>query len=86
MVPVLLLTTATQSLSTLGILVLAAIAPAAGKGLGVSPALIGYQVGIVFFGAMVSTSAAGGIVTRYGAVRSSQLTLWLIAAGCAISA
>ena len=84
--PVLLLTTATQSLSTLGILVLAAIAPAAGKGLGVSPALIGYQVGIVFFGAMVSTSAAGGIVTRYGAVRSSQLTLWLIAAGCAISA
>jgi len=83
---VLLLTTATQSLSTLGILVLAAIAPAAGKGLGVSPALIGYQVGIVFFGAMISTSAAGGIVSRYGAVRSSQLTLWLIAAGCAISA
>jgi len=83
---VLLLTTATQSLSTLGILVLAAIAPAAGKGLGVSPALIGYQVGIVFFGAMISTSAAGGIVARYGAVRSSQLTLWLIAAGCAITA
>lgn len=84
--PVLLLTTATQSFSTLGILVLAAIAPAAGRGLGVSPALIGYQVGMVFFGAMISAAAAGGIVMRYGAVRSSQLTLWLIAAGCAISA
>ena len=80
------LTTATQSLSTLGILALAAVAPAAGKGLGVSPALIGYQVGIVFFGAMLSAAAAGGIVMRYGAVRASQLSLWLIAVGCAISA
>jgi len=52
----------------------------------VSPALIGYQVGLVFFGAMVSAAAAGGIVMRYGAVRASQLSLWLIAAGCAISA
>ncbi len=84
--PVLVLTTATQSLSTLGILVLAAVAPAAAKGLGVSPALIGYQVGIVFFGAMLSASAAGGIVMRYGAVRSSQMSLWLIAAGCAVTA
>ena len=84
--PVLALTTATQSFSTLGILVLAAVAPAVAKGLGVSPALIGYQVGIVFFGAMLSTSAAGGIVMRFGAVRSSQITLWLIAAGCALSA
>ena len=84
--PVLALTTATQSLSTLGILVLAAVAPAAAKGLGVSPALIGYQVGIVFFGAMVSAAAAGGIVMRYGAVRASQVTLWLIGGGCAMSA
>ncbi len=84
--PVLAVTTATQSFSTLGILALAAVAPAVGKGLGVSPALIGYQVGMVFFGAMVSAAAAGGIVMRYGAVRASQLSLWLIAAGCAISA
>jgi len=83
---VLALTTATQSFSTLGILALAAVAPAVAKGLGVSPALIGYQVAIVFFGAMLSASAAGGIVVRYGAVRASQLSLWLIAAGCAVSA
>ena len=79
-------TTATQSFSTLGILALAAVAPAVGKGLGVSPALIGYQIGMVFFGAMLSAAAAGGIVMRYGAVRASQLSLWLIAAGCGISA
>src|SRR6185312_9527845 len=35
---------------------------------------------------MVSASLAGGIVVRYGAVRASQMTLWLIAAGCALSA
>lgn len=51
-----------------------------------SPALIGYQVGVVFFGAMVSAATAGGIVMRYGAVRASQVTLWLIGAGCAMSA
>ncbi len=84
--PVLALTTATQAFSTLGVLALAAVAPAAGHALGVSPALIGYQVGIVFFGAMVSAAAAGGLVIRHGAVRSSQLSLWLIALGCAMSA
>lgn len=84
--PVLALTTATQSFSTLGILALAAVAPAAATDLGVSPALIGYQVGIVFFGAMLSSSATGGIVARYGPVRASQLSLWLIGAGCAVSA
>lgn len=84
--PVLALTTATQSFSTLGVLALAAVAPAAAAGVGVSPALIGYQVGIVFFGAMVSAAAAGGVVMRYGPVRASQLSLWLIALGCAVSA
>ena len=84
--PVLAVTTATQSFSTLGVLALAAIAPAAASGIGVSPALIGYQVGMVFFGAMLSASVAGGVVMRYGAVRASQLSLWAIAVGCAISA
>jgi len=84
--PVLAVTTATQSFSTLGILALAAIAPAAAKGIGVSPALIGYQVGMVFFGAMLSAAVAGGVVMRHGPVRASQISLWTIAAGCAISA
>ena len=83
---VLAVTTATQALSTLGALALAAIAPAAAATLGVSPALIGYQVGLVFFGAMLSASIAGGVVMRYGPVRASQIALAALACGCALSA
>jgi MFS family permease len=82
---VLAVTTATQAFSTLGILALAAVAPAAASALGVSPALIGYQVGLVFFGAMLSASIAGGVVMRYGAVRASQIALSMLAVGCAAS-
>lgn len=83
---VLLVTTATQAFSTLGCLALAAVAPSAAASLGVSAALIGYQVGLVFFGAMLSASFAGGMVMRYGAVRTSQLSLWIVAVGCVLSA
>ena len=82
---VLAVTTSTQALSTLGILALASVAPAAAKALGTSPALIGYQVGLVFFGGMLSASFAGGVVMRYGAVRASQIALATVAAGCAAS-
>ena len=79
-------TTATQSLTTLGALALAAIAPRAAQDLGVSAALIGYQVGAVYFGAMISALYGGGLVRRLGATRTSQLALWLVAAGCMLSA
>lgn len=83
---VLAVTTATQAFSTLGILALAAMAPNAAAELGISHALIGYQVALVFFGAMLASLVAGGLVRRYGAVRTSQLSLWTVAAGCACSA
>ncbi len=83
---VLAVTTSTQAFSTLGALALAAVAPRAAADLGVSPALIGYQVGLVFFGAALSAPFAGGLVLRHGAVRTSQLSLWTVAAGCALSA
>jgi MFS family permease len=83
---VLAVTTATQALSTLGALALAAVAPAAAATLGVSAALIGYQVGLVFFGAMLSASIAGGVVMRHGPVRASQIALAMVASGCALSA
>ncbi len=82
---VLAVTTATQAFSTLGVLALAAVAPDAAERLGVSPALIGYQVGLVFFGAVLSASVAGGVVLRHGPVRASQVALWVVALGCAIS-
>lgn len=85
-VPVLAVTTATQSLTTLGSLALAAIAPKAALELGVSPALIGYQVGVLYIGAMLAALVGGNVALRLGATRTSQLALWLVAAGCLFSA
>ena len=85
-IPVLLATTATQSLTTLGALALASVAPRAAADLGVSPALIGYQVAVVYLGAMVTAPVGGGLVKRLGATRTSQSALWLVAAGCLLSA
>ncbi len=85
-VPVLSVTTATQAFSTLGALALAAVAPRAAADLGVSPALIGYQVGLMFLAAASSALFAGGLVRRFGPVRTSQLSLWLVGTGCLCSA
>jgi len=83
--PVLAVTTATQVLTTLGALALAAVAPKAAAELGTSPALIGYQVAIVYFGGLIAALLGGGLVRRLGATRISQIGLWLVAAGCVVS-
>ena len=85
-VQVIAVTTSTQVLTTLGALALTAVAPKAAAELGVSPALIGYQVSIVYFGALVAALVGGGLVRRLGATRVNQLGLWLVAAGCLLSA
>jgi MFS family permease len=85
-VPVLLFTTTTQALATLGILALAAVAPNAARDLDLSASLIGYQVALSFFGGMQTALFGGGFVRRLGAARTSQLALWLVAAGAALSA
>ncbi|MGQ0546824.1 MAG: MFS transporter [Betaproteobacteria bacterium] len=86
LVPVLAVTTAIQALSTLAALALTAIAPKAAADLGVSPALVGYQLGAVYLAALVMAPLAAGMVRRLGATRTGQLALWLCAAGCALSA
>lgn len=84
--PVLTATTATQSLTTLAALALTAVAPRAAPDLGIGPAVIGYQVSLVYFGAMLTSLISGGLVQRLGAARTSQLALWVAAAGCLLSA
>jgi MFS family permease len=84
--PVLAVTTATQALATLGSVALAAVAPEAALELGISPALIGYQIGVLYVGAMLAALVGGGLARRLGATRTSQLALWLVAAGCLVSA
>jgi len=85
-VPVLAVTTATQALTTLAALAMTAVAPKAALDLGVSPALVGYQIGVVYFAAMAISPVGGGLVRRLGATRTSQLALWLTAGGCLVSA
>lgn len=83
---VLAVATVTQVLGTMASLALAAVAPKAAMDLGVSPALIGYQLATVFCGTMLSSLLGGGLVRRLGAARTLQLALWLVAAGSGISA
>jgi MFS family permease len=58
---------------------LPAIAPEIGNSLGLSPSLIAYPVLILYIFAMISSLMAGGLVARFGAWRSSQAALILIA-------
>ena len=85
-VQVIAVTMSTQVMTTLGALALTAVAPKAAAELGISSALIGYQVSMVYFGALVAALFGGGLVLRLGATRVSQLSLWLAAAGCLLSA
>jgi MFS family permease len=84
--PVVTATTATQSLTTLAALALTAVAPRAARDIGTDAALIGYQVSLVYVGAMLMSLVSGGLVRRLGAARASQFALWMAAAGCALSA
>ena len=79
-------TTVTQVLGTMASMALAAVAPKAAADLGISPALIGYQLATVFGGTMVTALLGGGLVRRLGAARTLQLGLWMVAAGGCISA
>jgi fucose permease len=84
--PVLAATTGTQSFTTLCALGLSAVAPRAAEALDVGPALVGYQVSIVYFGAMTTSLIGGNMVRRFGPARASQIALWLAALGCLCSA
>lgn len=84
-VPVLAVTTATQALTTLAAVALTAVAPKAAAELGISPALVGYQLGVVYLAAMAISPIGGALVRRFGATRTGQLALWLAGAGCLIS-
>ena len=58
---------------------LPAIAPAIGNDLGLDPALITYPVLILYIFAMLSSLAAEGVIARYGAWRTSQIALCILA-------
>ncbi|SFM65877.1 MFS transporter [Variovorax sp. OV329] len=80
------ITTAIQVLVSAAVLTLPVMAPAVALALGTSPAYTGVYVAIVYGGAMLASLAAGTAVTRFGAIRMSQVGLLLCAAGLALSA
>ena len=76
---------AVQALATMAVLSLAAVAPEVGRALDLPPSLIGYQISLIYAGAMASSVFGGGLPQRWGAVAGSQAALALCAAGALLA-
>lgn len=74
-----------QALGTIATMTLPALAPAASASLGISSALIGYQISILAAAMLVSLLLGGNLSARWGACRVTQVGLSLCAAGCLIA-
>src|SRR3989338_5374985 len=83
---VIVATTLVQAFVSWAAVVLPSIAPEFARAFSLSPALIGFQVSLVYGGAVLTSAFAGGMVRRYGACRTSQLALAFAAVGCALMA
>jgi len=79
-------TTLVQALATLCTLVPAVIAPELARAFGVPASMIGYQVSLIYFGAIVTSLSAGVLIRRLGALRTSQMALAFAGSGLALSA
>ena len=79
-------TTLVQALATLCTLVPAAIAPELARAFGVPASMIGYQVSLIYFGAIVTSLVGGVLIRRLGALRTSQMALGFAGSGLALSA
>lgn len=75
-----------QTIVSMGTLTLPAIAPALARAFEVDASAIGYQISIVYAGAMASAALGGSVVQRIGAGRTTQTALVAIAAGMALGA
>ncbi|MFA7437972.1 MFS transporter, partial [Castellaniella sp.] len=64
-----------QAVVSMGALTLPVLAPTLGEVLRVDASLIGYQVSIVYAGAMLSSAVGGQVVLRLGACRATQVAL-----------
>jgi len=62
----------------------AAIAPELARAFGVPASLIGFQVSLIYFGAMATSLVGGVLVKRLGAVRTSQCALVFAGIGAAL--
>ncbi|MCC7428733.1 MAG: MFS transporter [Alphaproteobacteria bacterium] len=72
-----------QSFASFAKTTLPVIAPAAADALGIDVAWIGSYVGLQALAGGIATMGCGGVIRRYGAMRTSQLGLVLMAVGLA---
>ena len=78
-------TTAVQALGTMSVLAIPAVAPMVAQDVGLPSSQIGYQIALVYFGAMISSLFAGALVGSFGPSRTSQLAMGLTALGCLLA-
>ncbi|MBC7908382.1 MAG: MFS transporter [Rhodospirillaceae bacterium] len=74
--------TTVQTLLSLALLALPAIAPKLAAELGLPSALVGFQISVAYGGAMCTALIAGSLVRRWGGMRTSQVALLSAAMGC----
>lgn len=79
-------TLATQTIVATAIIAPSVIAPAAASDLGVAPQSVGLIVALAYTLAMVSGLTVGGLLTRFGPLRTCQVAVLLGAAGLALGA
>ncbi|WP_231703274.1 MFS transporter [Halopseudomonas pelagia] len=77
------ITLSIQALASMAALTVPIIAPLAAGDIGGNAAHVGYFVALIYVGAMFSSVISGDLVSRFGAIRSSQVSLLLCAAGLA---
>ena len=73
--------TLAQMIVAMSNILLPTIAPKLAESLGVSPILIGYQVSLTFGAATLATMFGGNAVLRFGAARTTQLSILCCGAG-----
>lgn len=83
---VVLVTTAAQLVVSMSNLVVPAIAPKLAESLAVDPVMVGYQVGLTFGAATVASIYSGIAVLRWGAARTTQISMLFCLAGLALLA
>jgi MFS family permease len=78
--------TAVQAALTWAVMVLPAIAPKLAEALALPPALIGYQVSLAYSAAIATSLVGGTVLKRFGACRTSQISMVFGGLGCALAA
>lgn len=78
-------TTAAQVAGAMGAAVFPVIVPELARDLGVEPALIGYQMSVIYGTAMLGSMLFTWMVARYGGCRTTQIGLACAAAGLAVA-